>query len=42
MAELYKVKFVPSMFLIDSQCILVGDNLRGEELAKKLEKLFLE
>ncbi len=41
-AELYKVKFVPSMFLIDSQCILVGDNLRGEELAKKLEKLFLE
>ncbi len=39
-ADLYKVKSIPAMYLIDAQAILVGENLRGEALAKKLEELF--
>lgn len=39
-ADLYKVKFVPTMYLIDEQGIMVGENLRGEALAKKLDELF--
>lgn len=37
---LYKVKAVPTMYLIDNQGILVGENLRGEALATKLRELF--
>lgn len=39
-ADLYKVKFVPTMYLIDPQGVIVGDNLRGESLAAKLAELF--
>ncbi len=39
-ADLYKVKFVPTMYLIDAQGIIVGDNLRGEALADKMAELF--
>ncbi len=39
-ATLYKVKMIPTMYLIDAQGTLVGENLRGEALAKKLEELF--
>lgn len=38
-ADLYKVKSIPSMYLIDAKGILVGENLRGEALADKLEEL---
>lgn len=37
---LYKVKLIPMTYLVNSQGILVGENLRGEELAKKLNELF--
>jgi peroxiredoxin len=39
-SALYKVKFVPTMYLIDAQGKVVAENLRGEELAKKLSELF--
>lgn len=38
-ADLYKVRFVPTMYLVDSQGMLVGENLRGEALAKKMAEL---
>lgn len=39
-ADLYKVRFVPTMYLIDAKGIMVGENLRGEALANKLQELF--
>lgn len=39
-AGTYKVKFVPTMYLINEQGIMVGENLRGEALANKLAELF--
>jgi peroxiredoxin len=39
-SALYKVKFVPTMYLIDAQGKVVAENLRGDELAKKLSELF--
>ncbi len=39
-ADLYKVKSVPTMYLIDANSLLVGTDLRGEALAKKLEEVF--
>lgn len=39
-ADAYQVKFVPTMYLIDAQGIVQGENLRGEELASKLAELF--
>ena len=41
-ADIYKVKFVPTMYLIDAQGVMVGENLRGEALANKLAELFGE
>lgn len=38
-ADLYQVKFVPTMYLIDGQGVMVGENLRGEALADKLAEL---
>ena len=38
-AELYKVKFVPTMYLVDEQGVMVGENLRGEDLGNKLAEL---
>lgn len=38
-AGLYKLKFVPTMYLVDAQGVLVAENLRGEALAKKLAEL---
>lgn len=38
-ADIYKVKFVPTMYLIDAQGVMVGENLRGEALANKLAEL---
>lgn len=40
LADLYKVKFVPTMYLVDAEGKLVAENLRGEELAKKINELF--
>lgn len=39
-ADLYKVKFVPTMYLIDQQGIIIGDKLHGEALAEKLKEVF--
>lgn len=39
-AALYKVKFVPTMYLITADGVMVGENLRGEALAEKLKELF--
>lgn len=39
-ADLYKVRFVPTMYLIDSEGIIVAENLRGEALAAKVAELF--
>jgi hypothetical protein len=36
---LYGVRSIPQNFLIDPQGKIVGKNLRGEELAKKLSEL---
>lgn len=38
-AGLYKVKLIPSTFLIDEKGIVVGENLRGEALQDKLKEL---
>ena len=38
-ADLYKVSSIPAMYLIDAEGVMVGENLRGEALAKKLEEL---
>lgn len=35
----YKVKMIPTMYLIDTNGIMVGENLRGEALADKLSEL---
>ena len=39
-ADLYKVKAVPTMYLVDAKGILAGQDLRGKALADKLEELF--
>lgn len=39
-AALYKVKFVPTMYLITADGVMVGENLRGDALATKLKELF--
>jgi len=39
-ADLYKVKLIPTMFLIDQNGTLISDKLRGESLAEELQKLF--
>nr|WP_321486423.1 TlpA disulfide reductase family protein [uncultured Draconibacterium sp.] len=38
----YKIKSVPTTYLIDNQGRLIAENIRGEELGKKLEELFEE
>ena len=38
-AATYKVKMIPTMYLIDANGILVAENLRGEALAEKLKEL---
>ena len=39
-AKLYFVKGYPSNFLIDPDGIIIGQNLRGENLGKKLSEIF--
>lgn len=39
-ATLYKVIAVPTTYLIDGEGKLIADNLRGEDLGKKLQELF--
>lgn len=41
-ASLYRVKAVPTMYLIDGNGVLVGLDLRGQALADKLKELFGE
>ena len=38
-AATYKVKMIPTMYLIDTNGIMVGENLRGEALSEKLSQL---
>lgn len=39
-ADQYSVKFIPAIFLLDGNGVLIAENIRGEELAKKLNELF--
>ena len=39
-AQLYKVNSVPKMFILDENGTIIARDLRGEELASKLEELF--
>ncbi len=39
-SEMYKVMSIPAIYLVDGDMVLIAENLRGEELAKKLEELF--
>lgn len=39
-AELYNVKSIPQNFLIDPNGIVIGKNLRGEDLNQKLAQIF--
>lgn len=39
-AALYKVRVIPTMYLVDEQGVLIAENLRGEELDGKLAELF--
>ncbi|MGQ1910603.1 redoxin domain-containing protein [Marinifilum sp. RC60d5] len=39
-ADLYGIKGLPTTYLIDDNMMIVGENLRGESLDKKLEELF--
>lgn len=39
-AKLYGVMSIPSNFLLDKEGKIVGSNLRGEDLMKKLEEIF--
>ncbi|GAA4298424.1 TlpA disulfide reductase family protein [Aestuariibaculum suncheonense] len=39
-ASLYKVKAVPTTYLIDNEGKLIADNVRGEELGKMLDQIF--
>lgn len=41
-ATLYNVKFVPTMYLIDANGIILAENLRGEQLAAKIAELYGE
>lgn len=38
-AILYKVRAVPQIYIVDSNGNLIGENLRGEELAKKIDEI---
>ena len=39
-AKLYKVKSVPTMYLIDQNGVLIAENLRGEALVEKMAEIF--
>ena len=39
-AKQYNIKGIPAMLLVDQKGVIVAKDLRGEELAKKLESLF--
>lgn len=39
-ADIYNVKLIPTLYLLDEKGKIVSDKLRGESLAKELEKLF--
>ncbi|QKJ30665.1 AhpC/TSA family protein [Mucilaginibacter mali] len=39
-AKLYEVKSIPQNFLIDPNGVIIGKNLRGEELSNKLATIF--
>lgn len=41
-SKLYKVSAVPTMYVLDGDHKLVAENLRGEELAKKIDELMAE
>lgn len=38
-AKLYKVSSVPTMYVVDGDMTLLGDNLRGEELSKAIDEM---
>ena len=38
-ASLYKVRLVPTTYLIDSEGVMIGENILGEELTNRLKEL---
>jgi hypothetical protein len=36
----YKIQSIPQNYLIDPNGVIIGKNLRGEELQSRLEELF--
>lgn len=41
-SDKYSIKTIPAMFVIDKNCKVIGEKLRGESLADKLKELFGE
>ena len=41
-ADLYKVTSVPTMYIVDSNGCLVAENLRGEELATRIDEILAD
>ena len=39
-AKLYKVRAIPTMYLVDADGRIVAENVRGEALAEKVAELF--
>lgn len=39
-ADTYKVKFIPSIFLVDKNGVLIEENIKGEALTERLAELF--
>ncbi len=39
-ADLFKVKLIPAIFLLDANGKVIGEQLRGESLSQKLDELF--
>ena len=38
--KLYEIKGIPLTYLIDRDGVIIGKNLRGQSLEKKLEEIF--
>ncbi|OXB11155.1 hypothetical protein B0A68_21260 [Flavobacterium reichenbachii] len=38
-SKMFNVKTIPATYLVDSKGVIIGDNLRGEELDQKLKEL---
>jgi hypothetical protein len=39
-SEVFKIKTIPAVFLLDDKGIIIAESIRGEELEAKLAELF--